>query len=382
MSPTIKYELKEMSVQQAVSSYIVRSNLLKINSTSLRVEIGDSRQEDGSLIINTLADENNEFTFEGENMVYCIIKTGTPVSGRCHDRDATIYEQHYISSENMQKINRLVKASLDEKTPDIDKRFATFIWNARNEIWRRDGSVPYRDIDSVILEPEIKKQLVDDLNDFTSRDTTEWYAKHYIPFKRGYLFYGKPGTGKTSTISAIATYLNRRVYRLNLVAPGLCDNSLLEAVNSVKKNSVLVMEDVDALFGIHREKNETFSTTFSGLLNAIDGLGDAKGHIFIMTTNHPEKIDPALRRKGRIDLELEFKACSQVQAKHMFLKFFPGEDTDADKFCKQMQDYSYTPAQLQHHFIHHRNSTSSESIKIDKNVIRINENTDLISLYG
>ena len=75
--------------------------------------------------------------------------------------------------------------------------------------------------------------------------------------------FGPPGTGKTSTICAIATLLKRRVYKLNLVAPGLCDNSLMEAVATVKQKGIIVMEDVDSLFGKYREKNESFNTTFS-----------------------------------------------------------------------------------------------------------------------
>jgi SpoVK/Ycf46/Vps4 family AAA+-type ATPase len=372
--------IKELSVRQAVSSYIIKNELITSSSNNFCVEISDSRQDDGSNLIVTLDEGKYNILYESVEMIYVVSKGDQPIAGRVHDRDATVLENHYINSYNYSKILKLIRVSVDEKNPDLEKRFSTFIWNARNEIWRRDCSVPERSLDSVILDDAVKEKLKKDLDDFTDYKTINWYRDHCIPFKRGYLFYGKPGTGKTSTISAIASYLKRKVYRLNLVAPGLCDNSLLEAVNSIKKNSILVMEDIDSLFGVHREKNESFSTTFSGLLNAIDGLGDSKGHIFIMTSNYPEKIDKALRRKGRVDLEIEFDSCTKEQARKMFLKFYPNEESDAESFSKEVISGNYTPADLQHHFIFHRKNSSSFAKKIDSKLLKQDE-TEWKNIY-
>ena len=128
---------------------------------------------------------------------------------------------------------------------------------------------------------------------------------------------------KTSTIAAIATRMKRNICRVNLVAPRLCDDSLLRAINSVKKRSIVVMEDMDALFD-HREKNDPSQrVTFSGLLNAIDGLNDHAGGglIYLFTSNHPDKLDPALRRKGRIDLELHLDLLhAALEALHAALR--------------------------------------------------------------
>lgn len=372
--------IKEISLQSSIMSYLIKSESIKDKDLPKRIEISDFRQEDGSNVHFTLDDGCHYFTFDEVEMQYLINKIGNPITGRTHDREGTVYEEHYIIAPNKEIVNRLVKKAYDEQNINTGNKIPTFIWNARSEIWRRDGCVPERCLSSIVLDPKLMSTLKKDLDDFTSEDTSEWYKKHSIPFKRGYLFYGKPGTGKTSTISAIATFLKRKIYKLNLVAPGLCDNTLMEAVNTVKENSILVMEDIDSLFGVHRDKHENFSTTFSGLLNVIDGLGDPKGHIFIMTTNYHEKIDPALKRKGRIDLELEFNCCCKENSRLMFLKFYPGCEDEAEEFSSKIPN-DCTPAQLQHHFIFHRKSSSKEACDVDTSIFS-KEQDNYMTIYS
>jgi chaperone BCS1 len=175
------------------------------------------------------------------------------------------------------------------------------------------------------------------------------------------MFYGPPGTGKTSTVTAITSYLKRNLYRINLVAPGLCDDSLMSAMQRVPRESVIVFEDIESLFGIHRDKNETFSVTFSGLLNSIDGICDStRGLIFMFTTNHLDKVDNALKRCGRIDRSFYLGHCCTQQMVDMFLRFYPSEDEHAKLFAKNCMSKAkhMTPAEAQHHFIMHRKSDS------------------------
>lgn len=70
------------------------------------------------------------------------------------------------------------------------------------------------------------------------------------------------------------------------------------------------------------------SVTFSGLLNALDGVRSQEGRILMMTTNHREKLDPALLRPGRADVHVELNNASEKQMKGLFRKFFP-DSTDA-----------------------------------------------------
>uniref|UniRef100_A0A1U7W0R0 LOW QUALITY PROTEIN: probable mitochondrial chaperone bcs1 n=1 Tax=Nicotiana sylvestris TaxID=4096 RepID=A0A1U7W0R0_NICSY len=132
--------------------------------------------------------------------------------------------------------------------------------------------------------------------------------------KRGYLLYGPPGTGKSSLIAAIANYLKFDVYDLEF-SNITSDADLRRLLMSTKNRSyILVIEDIDcsidlpdrtknrAVYGHSRSRDQD-RLTLGGLLNFIDGLWSSIGdeRVIIFTTNHKEKLDPALLRPGRMD---------------------------------------------------------------------------------
>merc|ERR1719399_1312514 len=105
----------------------------------------------------------------------------------------------------------------------------------------------------------------------------------------------------------------------------MSDDSLKSAIEHVPHKSIVVLEDVDALFDGKRQKTDGKSVlTFSGLLNALDGVGGCSGQIFVLTTNHRERLDPALIRNGRVDLHVEFKDATAEQMRGLFLQFYKG----------------------------------------------------------
>jgi len=76
-------------------------------------------------------------------------------------------------------------------------------------------------------------------------------------------------------------------------------------VQELPEDTIVVIEDIDALFGKDRaSKNAKSPLSFSGLLNALDGVGAASGQIYILTTNLREQLDSALIRKGRVDFQV------------------------------------------------------------------------------
>lgn len=346
----------------AIGSYIVKHCDIDANCESaMRVERVDSRQEDGSRIVMSPGIGRFHFSFGEETCVFERVSEGDPVTARSYDHEAVVHEKVRIIASSSSVVQNLCNVAVDVQEADIEEHYQTFTWNSPSEYWQRATYAPIRSMKSVVLEDSLIDDILSDMDDFTSQDTRQWYRQHSIPFRRGYLLHGPPGTGKTSLISAMASHLNRRLHRLSLTAPKLTDDLLLLAVNSTRNPAIIVMEDIDSLFDTHREKKELSGVTFSGLLNAIDGIGDtSKGTIFIFTTNHPERLDPALCRKGRVDRKFRLGHMTANTSKKMFLRFYPDHFAEADAFTKSVMVGSPpTPAELQHHFITHRKSRAT-----------------------
>ena len=100
------------------------------------------------------------------------------------------------------------------------------------------------------------------------------------------------------------------------------DNDLINAFMYLSsKNLILLIEDIDTMFSRGRrvEKNKI---NFSTLLNCLDGAFYKHGLISIMTTNHADKLDPALIRRGRIDMQIEFPNPDETTAKKYIKSFY------------------------------------------------------------
>jgi chaperone BCS1 len=147
-----------------------------------------------------------------------------------------------------------------------------------------------------------KQSLLDDINSFLK--SKETYEKLGITYKRGYLFHGPPGTGKSSIAKAIASHANRTLYSINLASIQGGDIYLQKLICNVPNGSCVVFEDIDCVVD-NRKTDEKSEFNFSTLLNLLDGLYSPEDVIFIITTNHIEKLDNALLRKGRMDFSLE-----------------------------------------------------------------------------
>ncbi|KAF6142372.1 hypothetical protein GIB67_023397 [Kingdonia uniflora] len=177
--------------------------------------------------------------------------------------------------------------------------------------------------ESLAINPVLKSEIQEDLKRFMDRK--KFYNRVGRAWKRGYLLYGPPGTGKTSLIAAIANFLEFDIYDLELTA--VHSNSQLKnlLINTSSK-SVIVVEDIDCsldLSGrtkqvVNKEVKEgdpakiSLSTvSLSGVLNFVDGLWSccAGERLMIFTTNHKEKLDPALLRAGRMDKHINLSYC-------------------------------------------------------------------------
>jgi chaperone BCS1 len=260
-----------------------------------------------------------------------------------------------------------------------------FAFSRFSDDWNHIASRAKRPLSSIVLDDGVKELLLEDARDFLK--SKQWYADrgtflvspsssvfcyliHFlgIPFRRGYLLYGAPGSGKTSIIHSLAGELGLDIHIISLSKNGLDDSTLGSLISSLPEQCIAIMEDIDAAFthGLtrdttgtelenprrrdasqrgHDDREDSDDTgdcegqsrgrnrgnspggassriTLSGLLNALDGISAQEGRLLFATTNRYHTLDPALTRPGRMDLHVEFRLTSRYQARELYRRFY------------------------------------------------------------
>ncbi|GAU94700.1 hypothetical protein RvY_06425 [Ramazzottius varieornatus] len=239
----------------------------------------------------------------------------------------------------------------------------TVIYTAMGSEWRPFGYPRRRrPLSSVVLDQGVGERIVKDVREFINNPS--WYTDRGIPYRRGYLLYGPPGCGKSSFITALAGELEYSICILNLSERGLADDRLNHLLNVAPQQSIILLEDVDAAFVSREESPQTNvayeglnRVTFSGLLNTIDGVASAEARILFMTTNHLNRLDPALVRPGRVDLKEYIGHVSPYQLRRLFQRFYPDSPVEtAENFAKEALALGrpISAAQIQGLFLMHK----------------------------
>ena len=190
------------------------------------------------------------------------------------------------------------------------------------ESWEATSWQPRRPLGSLVLTDGALEDLLDDLRTFYG--SRSWYVQRGVPYRRGYLLHGPPGNGKTTLVLAAAGELNLSVAVLSLSNRLLSDETLRGLVDALPPATLLLIEDVDCVFKSERTTTEQTGVTLSGLLNALDGVSSREGRVLFLTTNHPERLDPALVRPGRVDRKVELGHATPDQARRLYLWFYQG----------------------------------------------------------
>lgn len=245
-----------------------------------------------------------------------------------------------------------------EKTNAQMEEGKLVVWTAWGQDWRPFGQPRRRrPLDSVVLADGLSAHLLSDLKDFLAAE--QWYQSRGIPYRRGYLLDGPPGGGKSSLVQALAGELGYNICVISLSEGWLTDDRFNHLLNSLPEKSFLLLEDIDAT-GPSREDatlnaNNSGRLSFSGLLNALDGVTSAEERIIFMTTNHRARLDPALIRPGRVDYHQHIGYSDRTQSRRLFLNFFPEHEHLAEKFG-EIVGQGVSPAAIQGHFILYKNS--------------------------
>lgn len=186
---------------------------------------------------------------------------------------------------------------------------------------------PKRDINTIYLPKKQKEDIMADINSFLDPKNKARYLKLGVPYKRTYLFEGEMGAGKTSLIKAIASTIG---YNLAIVSftPKMTEVQLMKMLRNFNNeegkddNVIIVFEDMDCIFKERKSHDEARnSMSFSGILNALDGISTGQNRIVIITTQYMKHLDSALIRPGRVDYIMHFDYIVKEQVEDIFKAF-------------------------------------------------------------
>lgn len=267
-------------------------------------------------------------------------------------------------TRNIDKMHTILMSAYDNKDSTISKdTFRLMLANRWGDAWMpRTKSIVHRDTCT-----NQQKEIIDKISKIVTKDDFT---------KFGALLYGIPGGGKSKLLEALASVLRMRMYYFNIAQ--LSDELVIDALSKVKTPCIMVFEDIDCAKVPERKKekkgkqksidsekqteeqvvvenNKEVATqveerpvieqprmSLATLLNIFDGVLSLDKQIIIATTNYPDKLDSALKRKGRFDMTIELKPVDNTEAIDIISKYYD-VDSSGIMWHATAQTYNMTP---------------------------------------
>jgi hypothetical protein len=329
-------------------------NLLE-NKKSLTSNTKNKYDDNGNLI-----EDNNyipQYSVQAGTPIKYIFKGNTIIIVKGYNEDGATGTNIAIGCNNQQIINDFVdhclkyyfafikaREAIPYKLYECDDHYSGDRWKAI------DINV-IKNFKNIFLTNDTIKFIRDTLESFFN--SKEEYLEFGIPYKLGYIFHGQPGCGKSSTILAIAKETNRNIYKIN-ISGDIGRQQFINQVKSIPNGNILVFEDIDISSKVRNrddgyyesesdddDNNSTISekkvskikkklendrnANMDIILEILDGYTYLENTIVIMTTNHIEKLDPAIIRPGRIDHKIEFVYATKEIIMDIYLFFYKKE---------------------------------------------------------
>ncbi|ROV88320.1 hypothetical protein VSDG_09441 [Cytospora chrysosperma] len=261
----------------------------------------------------------------------------------------------FILSVSLDVTNSLVLAA-GKWSNDLHDEIWVFdqgAWQKSRELFE---SIRNAEWDNVIMDSERKKAIIDDHMSFY--DGRESYKKLGVPWKRGIIYYGPPGNGKTISIKAMM----HQLYSLRDPVPTLYIRSLVSYYGPEKSVGMifekaramapcyLIMEDLDTI---------VTDAVKSYFFNEVDGLKSNDGIFMVGSTNHLDRLDPGIsQRPSRFDRKYLFDN-PNVEERTMYCQFWQNKLKDnkdvafPDKLCNAIASitYDFSFAYMQEAFV-------------------------------
>lgn len=212
-----------------------------------------------------------------------------------------------------------------------------------------------RTLSDVFISDDIRCELRNSISKFINNK--DWFVKHNIPYHYGILLHSAPGSGKTSIARAIANEYGLDMYVCVGGQVSGFINELRRNIDTISFNkskpSIVLFEDIDCDESVHSRAGGVISadvalmkskTSIGDMLNTLDGILGLTNVIYIFTTNHADKLDPAILRPGRIDLKLHIDYATP-ETFDQFLKSFYNRGIP-DMNMKIKKDISFATLQI------------------------------------
>jgi len=184
--------------------------------------------------------------------------------------------------------------------------------------WKEHKKYYPKNIEDIVLNKDIKESILNSID--TWKDDNALLKDKKISTSLTHLYYGLPGTGKSSISASIAYKYGMNIYYLDLSDISDLDD-LKNAFDCVEPNSMILIEDIDLVFKGRKRINKS-GVKFDAFINFLSGVLAKNDVMIILTTNHIESLDPALIRAGRVDLKCEFKAPTRDMVITFLTRFY------------------------------------------------------------